>query len=110
MKGVGAVPLTSFKMTRTHVKGSSNSVYLVSSVGLHPQACTCPDFAHRSGPKGEMCKHMRERAGQSSVGVTRCFQCESMLTVAELDAQPRDRGFLRQDHPRLCTSCFGGAG
>ena len=99
------MPTTSFQMFHVQVTGSNGAIYLVSSIDLIPVACSCPHFVHRAGPRDQMCKHMKARCGRTAVGVTRCWGCEQMLSVEDLDGQPRDRGFDVQRDPRFCVPC-----
>lgn len=102
------MPRTTFVAEHVQVRGSQDRTYLVTSVGIFPLACSCPDFVHRAGPRGESCKHMRARSGLTSLGATRCAQCMVMLTIAELDAQPREADVSAHLAPRFCMLCSSG--
>ncbi len=99
------MPRSEFVPSHVQVRGSGGDVYLVTVTGVQPLACSCPDFVHRSGPQGRWCKHMRVRAGRAALGVTRCWSCGALLTIAELDEQERPENFSRHADPRFCYGC-----
>jgi hypothetical protein len=96
------MPKTTFDQTmmrKIRVQGSGKNIYLVTMLGSMPQWCTCPNFEHVAGPRGEFCKHMKARHGRKAVGVTRCARCPNWLT-------PEDIAYgLQQEVPAGSVCC-----
>jgi hypothetical protein len=102
------MPRTNFSVVEVVVEGSRGDEYHVQIVGGSPVACDCPNYIHRAGPDGSMCKHMRARSGRKAVGVTRCARCRAWLTPAEINAQPtpeQSDPHVDQLLSRLCDVC-----
>lgn len=102
------MPRAGFGIVDVEVAGSRGNTYYVTITGGIPTACNCPNFEHRAGPAGTMCKHMRARSGRKAVGVTRCAECQAWLTPAEIKDQPApEASDPAHDLPlrRVCCAC-----
>jgi SWIM zinc finger len=102
------MPKIDFFMTEVQVAGSKGKTYVVEIVGGMPVSCSCPNYEHRAGPDGTMCKHMRIRSGIKAVGVTRCALCSAWLSPAEIESQPEPEApdsLHDQEFARACDEC-----
>lgn len=80
------VSITEKFENRVEVKGSGDSIYIVTILGRLPRSCTCPSFEHRAGPNGQFCKHMKARHGVKAKGVTQCARCPNWLTPEDINS------------------------
>lgn len=102
------MPRASFGITEVEVAGSRDNTYYVVITGGIPTSCNCPNFEHRAGPAGTMCKHMRARSGRKAVGVTSCVHCRAWLTPTEIKDQPEpEASDPSHGDPlqRMCSAC-----
>lgn len=90
------------RMRTVSVAGSGDNVYTVGILGTFPKWCTCPNFEHRSGPRGEDCKHMKARRGRQAIGRTVCKTCNSYLSPSDIQ-HCVDHKIAEPD--RVCSEC-----